>query len=76
MSFATCRQCSARGCQLHVDVVVWLQLRDCHLVRAAPDVCLLAQQAEAGHCRLHRLDIDAPQVDEENHLRTAAAKCE
>ena len=76
MSSATCRQRSARGGQFHVDVVVWLQLRDCHLVRAAPDVCLLAQQAEARHRRLNRLHVDAPQVDEENHLRTAAAKRE
>lgn len=52
-----------------VNVIVWQNEVGRHLVRAAANVGLLAQQREAGHGHEHSLQIDAPQVHEENNLK-------
>ena len=55
--------------QLLVHAVVGQEDGRGHLVGAAPDVGLLAQQAEAGHADQHGLGVNAPEVHEQHHLQ-------
>ena len=55
--------------QLLVDAVVGQEDRGRHLVGAAPDVGLLAKQAEAGHADQNGLRVNAPEVHEQHHLQ-------
>lgn len=50
-------------------MVVRQQVGDGDVVAAAADVGLLAEQVEAAHRHQHGVHVDAPQVQEEDHLQ-------
>ncbi len=51
-------------------MIIWQNEVCGHLVGAATDIGLFAQQREAGHRHEDGLQVDAPQVHEENDLKS------
>ena len=66
---AAARDRVRRGGQLKVNVVIRQELRDGHLVKAEPDLGLLAEKTKAGHGRLDRLHVHTPQINKEHNLQ-------
>ena len=51
-------------------MIIWQNEVSSHLVWAAANVSLLTEQREAGHGHEDSLQVDAPQVHEENDLKS------
>ena len=65
----TRREDGGCGCQLLFDAIIRKEALDGELLSRAVDFRLFAEEREARHRHEDGLDVDAPRVDEEHHLR-------